>query len=590
MTLIHIRLINQMDESILLKIFKYINPLSLPECIIQNRLCLSDPKYNRFWKKKVAYDFNIESDMNIDWRDFWYWNRIHSKEALCKIFCEGGTRKFDTYLGILLINNKEKINIDEYIYNGFTIRYLIFQKGYIETIKLLRKDDFYATGSFNINNSIEKGHIEIVKLFLDDENLQKKFNLNGLFMSAVVHNQINIVKLFLENANVDSTYQNNDAIRIAASNGRTEIVKILLRDRRIDPMDQNNCALHMAIEKEHTSVVELLLADKRVNPSDNNNYAICKAIEKGFIIIVQLLLAHPAVDPADMDNKAIILASKLGHHRIVKLLLADKRVNPQAQNNRALTLAFEHNHSKVIQLLLEARTIHNPPIANHDNSDKEILEAATTGNIEIIKSLADNDMADSTIQTCIICALKNKHDEIAEFLLNLIVTPRLQVPPNGMNQIVDSINDDIIQLLSDNHIQIIQTLISNPKIDFESTSTHKKLIKHASENGHIEILRLILDSNTIYDEFIDLATKNGHTEIVKLFLSTKQLTHNNDAISIAAECGHIEIVKLLLADPCTNPSAKNNKAIRMAIANKRDKIVELLLMDSRINPAMIEKN
>ena len=542
-----------MDEYILLKIFKFVNPIFLPECIIQNRLNLSHPKYSLFWKEKIAYDFKIESDMNIDWRDFWYWNRAYSKTFLCKFFCMKGEDRFVPYLGILLPN--KKIDIECYYCDiGDSIKNAVMKKENVSIVKLLMEFNFNFDKC--IETFIRNGNFAMVKLLLSNDKLHNTTNLSNMVITAMESGYPNIAKLFLENIHCDPSSPSNYVIYKAVRYGCIDIVKILLADHRVNPAIGS--IFDCAIDNNRVSIVELLLADKRINPSNNRNSAIRQVSRNGNHRLVQLLLTDPRVDPSDCDNEAIINASKNGHFKIFKLLLNDKRVDPKAQKNRALEKAFERNHTKIIELLLN----HESPSYPIDTTDKKILEAVISGNIDVVKSLR-HTMSATHIKTCISHAIENNHIEIIKLFL-----------PNI---------SDIIDLLTDNHVEIAQMLL----IDFEPT--HKKFIKHAVEHGHIKILQLVLSDSRInltdnYDEYIVLAAKNGHSKIIKLFLSIVQI-NSSDALSVAASNGHIKIVKLLLADSRIDPSVENNKAIRMAISNNHEEIIKLLLADRRINPS-----
>ena len=67
---------------------------------------------------------------------------------------------------------------------------------------------------------------------------------------------------------------------MAAENGHIEIVKLLLNDKRVNPAANMDQAIGSAAANGHIEIVKLtLLADKRVNPADNNNYALRLAAE-----------------------------------------------------------------------------------------------------------------------------------------------------------------------------------------------------------------------------------------------------------------------------------------------------------------------
>jgi ankyrin repeat protein len=57
---------------------------------------------------------------------------------------------------------------------------------------------------------------------------------------------------------------------------------------------------------------------------------------------------------------------------------------------------------------------------------------------------------------------------------------------------------------------------------------------------------------------------------------------DNAALRYAAENGHIEIVSLLLSDSRVDPSARDNEALKYAARKGHTEVVKLLLSDSRV--------
>jgi hypothetical protein len=109
-------------------------------------------------------------------------------------------------------------------------------------------------------------------------------------------------------------------------------------------------------------------------------------------------------------------------------------------------------------------------------------------------------------------------------------------------------------------------------------------IRLASQNGHAEVVRLLLltrvDPSALDNYAIRFASQNGHAELVRLLLTDPRVdpsTRDNYAIRWASENGHLEVVRLLLTDPRVDPSAQDNYAVRWAKRNGHDELVQLLL-------------
>ena len=92
--------------------------------------------------------------------------------------------------------------------------------------------------------------------------------------------------------------------------------------------------------------------------------------------------------------------------------------------------------------------------------------------------------------------------------------------------------------------------------------------------------------------FVD-ACEDGDIDFVKFCLAIPDFDPalspglfyiSNSAIAHASQNGHTEIVKLLLNHPKVNPADNANYAIRTASYNNRIEVVKLLLTNSRVNP------
>ena len=79
---------------------------------------------------------------------------------------------------------------------------------------------------------------------------------------------------------------------------------------------------------------------------------------------------------------------------------------------------------------------------------------------------------------------------------------------------------------------------------------NKRLI-WASTNGHLEIVRLLLDRGAYVQAMDDYALRwasiNGHLEVVRLLLDKGADVHadDDDALRWASINGHLEVVKVL---------------------------------------------
>lgn len=154
-------------------------------------------------------------------------------------------------------------------------------------------------------------------------------SLQNFFMSAIEHNNVEIfgVIVGIGNDKYDPRADGGWPLRVASQKGHIEIVKMLLQDTRVNPADHDNSAVKNASAYGHIEVVNVLLNDSRVNPAAGCNYAIRSASSNGHIEVVKTLLQDVRVNPADCDNYAIKEALTNGHLEVVKLLIEDSRIN-----------------------------------------------------------------------------------------------------------------------------------------------------------------------------------------------------------------------------------------------------------------------
>ena len=116
-------------------------------------------------------------------------------------------------------------------------------------------------------------------------------------------------------------------IREAVVEGHVDILRVLLEDGRCDPGEDDNGAIGNAAMNGKVEIVQVLLEDPRVDPGGGEDYAIRWASWFGQADVVSLLLAHPSVDPAADRNAPIKDSWENAHLDVVAILAADPRVS-----------------------------------------------------------------------------------------------------------------------------------------------------------------------------------------------------------------------------------------------------------------------
>ena len=260
--------------------------------------------------------------------------------------------------------------------------------GHLEVVKMLLEDDRVdpsANDNYAFRRASKNGHLEIVKLLLLDKRVDPSAQDNYAIKYASGNGHLEIIKLLLTDKRVDPSVDENHAITMATKNGYLDIIMLLLLDKRVDPSAQDNWAIGWASKNGHMEIVELLLSDVRVDPSDDNNYAIRQASENGHMGIVELLMSDVRVDPSVCNNYAIRHASQNGRWGVVKLLLQDERVDPSTDGNWAIRYASENGHLEVVKLLLQDKRV--------DPSDENrfaIRRASKNGHVKVVRLLRED--------------------------------------------------------------------------------------------------------------------------------------------------------------------------------------------------------
>jgi len=120
------------------------------------------------------------------------------------------------------------------------------------------------------------------------------------------------------------------------------------------------------------------------------------------------------------------------------------------------------------------------------------------------------------------------------------------------------------------------------------TADNNYAIIWASYKGHLEVVKLLIDAGADVtaddNKAIRWVSQKGHLEIVKLLIDNGAdvTAYDNYAIILASEKGHTEVVKLLIDSVADDKklsfvTANNNYAIRLASRYGHTEIVKLLI-------------
>lgn len=134
----------------------------------------------------------------------------------------------------------------------------------------------------------------------------------------------------------------------------------------------------------------------------------------------------------------------------------------------------------------------------------------------------------------------------------------------------------------DGNVPVVINLLANRRV---TPITHN--LYDALRNNHVEIVELLLNDGRIDPGSFDnvalrAASASGYLDIVNLLLEDPRVNLIN-SLTIASENGQLNVVNRLLEDSRVNPTFENNEAIINASENGHINVVNRLLEDPRVD-------
>ena len=187
------------------------------------------------------------------------WTNLDFDHRIAKKVCQEG------YIGVLkLLMEDMRFGIFE---NALDLIHQAAIFGRIDVVRLfLSKDiDFSAIRSrfgknpkpIKFSNIIEKGYVDIMRLFLEDGRFQNVIDVGRGLHTALIYERIEMVRLLIHAPNTDPSFDNNSVLCSACQKDQTEIVRVLLTDSRVVERGLDRAILY-AYKRQNVELYDLL--------------------------------------------------------------------------------------------------------------------------------------------------------------------------------------------------------------------------------------------------------------------------------------------------------------------------------------------
>jgi ankyrin repeat protein len=360
----------------------------------------------------------------------------------------------------------------------------------------------------------------------------------------------------------------SSALIWAAQNNQLGTAQRLLEQHTNDQAKKICCVIPLceAAGKGHEEIVRLLLdngvnvdarrnkaAETAFTPTKKRTKAQTNQETRNWLASQDIDLDSASDDDDDNDNddghddewvathtgNALYAASEAGHTNMVKLLLdydADIFGNSSGRSGNAFQAAAEGGHEEIVKLLLESgfdvntrgRYYIDDSSSFYCYGSNALCAASEKGNTALVKLLLE-------------------HDALVSFSGGIYGNPLQAAAAKGHEEIVE-------MLLNTEGIEINKT---GKYLSWLGDVTDGAALYLASEEGHVNIVKLLLDRGADIDAKVDLwgtaltiAAVSNQEEVVRLLLERgADVNVENEfcsgALDAAAQYGHEEIAEML---------------------------------------------
>ncbi|XP_071964995.1 uncharacterized protein [Antedon mediterranea] len=343
-------------------------------------------------------------------------------------------------------------------------------------------------------------------------------------------------------------------LHAAAKRGHTAVVKSLLqKGAMVDARTKENyTALHVAVQHCKPLVVQTLLGygaqvQLKGGTSMETPLHIAARIKEGEKVAEMLLKSGADVNAIMANGEtAMHIAARYGHLKMIQALL-EEGADPVHQSNNGenpLHIAVRHCHYVIIKELLTFLRVEN----NHADAVMVVNTQSNEGETplhyssEITKEMTHYSGEDVDIVK-----------KLLEFEADPYVSTKL-TQETPLHYCARSGNKNIL-------MEMVKYLGQDSQLALNKQSKNGwSPLLVTSEQGHVEIVKILLSYNARVDVFdehgkaaLHLAAENGHKDVADVLLCHKAFVNAKSKIGLtplhlAARSGHNDLVKLLIHD------------------------------------------
>ncbi|XP_056000947.1 serine/threonine-protein phosphatase 6 regulatory ankyrin repeat subunit A-like isoform X2 [Ostrea edulis] len=414
---------------------------------------------------------------------------------------------------------------------------------------------------------------------------------------ASERNHLRVVEqLLLHGAEVNAIDKNRETPLITASRrGNWKIVSAILKyGADVELCDtENHTPLYMAVERGHRRASSILLkAGANVNSNGHNSCTpLHIACSKGYLLIVKDLLSYGSDVHCTNRNQNTPLHSvllcdqdELNRKSIIEDLVTNgafvNKVNDRLKT--PLCIASERGLLEATGNLLEAGAdVH----LTDDENNLPLHLASKNGHIEVVKEL---------LQYCVDidrCNVKGLTPRMLaaeqEDLLNLFDAQAVTTT-EGLKENIAT----LISLAKRGMLTSIDPFVQKNELVDTVDSTKRSLLYFACENGHIDVVRLLISFGANINACdssgkspLSVAAENRFHSIVEALISAGADTNTSDysgrtCLHYAAKSGSFETVDLLLKhrDTVYKPDIEGVTPLHLGVKHGSIKIAQCFLV------------